>query len=85
MRQGNEHEKKKNGRIVLLTALPRTIYERVRYTHDRPLLEGNMNEDYISSLMEARRPKYEAAADITVETDGRDAQDICREIMEKLA
>ena len=44
-----------------------------------------MNEDYIRSLMEARRPKYEAAADITVKTDGRSAEDICREIMEKLA
>lgn len=85
MRQCNVDEMKKNGRIVLLTASSRTIYERVRYTHNRPLLEGNMNEDYIRSLMEARRPKYEAAADITVKTDGRSAEDICREIMEKLA
>ena len=85
MRQCNVDEMKKNGRIVLLTASPSTIYERVRYTHNRPLLEGNMNEDYIRSLMEARRPKYEAAADITVKTDGRSAEDICREIMEKLA
>ena len=85
MRQCNVDEMKKNGRIVLLTASPRTIYERVRYTHNRPLLEGNMHEDYIRSLMEARRPKYEAAADITVKTDGRSAEDICREIMEKLA
>ena len=85
MRQCNVYEIKKNGRIVLLTASSRTIYERVRYTHNRPLLEGNMNEDYIRSLMEARRPKYEAAADITVKTDGRSAEDICREIMEKLA
>ena len=85
MRQCNVDEMKKNGRIVLLTASPRTIYERVRYAHNRPLLEGNMNEDYIRSLMEARRPKYEAAADITVKTDGRSAEDICREIMEKLA
>lgn len=85
MRQCNVDEMKKNGKIVLLTASPRTVYERVRGSHNRPLLEGNMNEDYIRSLMEARRPKYEAAADISVRTDGRSARAICREIMEKLA
>lgn len=30
-----------------------------------------MNVAYISELMEARRPKYEAAADILVATDGK--------------
>ena len=63
MRQCNVDEMKKNGTIVLLTAEPETVYERVKGSHNRPLLEKNMNPEYIKELMEARRPKYEAAAD----------------------
>lgn len=84
MRPCNVQEMKKRGCIVLLDAKPETVYQRVRTSHDRPLLEGNMNVDYIRGLMEARRPKYEEAADITVKTDRRKAADICREIMERL-
>lgn len=83
MRQCNVEEMKKNGRIVLLLAAPETIYERVRHAHHRPLLEGNMNVEHIRSLLEARKPRYEAAADFSVATDGRTAADICREIVEK--
>jgi shikimate kinase len=84
MRECNVAQMKKNGKIVLLGAEPETVYERVRYSHNRPLLEGNMNVGYIRELMEARRPKYEAAADIVVSTDGRSAEDICEEIIKKL-
>lgn len=84
MRKENVDEMKKNGTVILLSALPETVYERVKYSHDRPLLEGNMSVDYIRKLMEQRRPCYEAAADFTVMTDGRSAQDICEEIRECL-
>ena len=43
-----------------------------------------MNPQYIEQLMEARKPKYEAAADIIVKTDGRTAKEICQEIKERL-
>lgn len=84
MRECNVREMKKRGRVVLLLAKPETVYERVHTCHDRPLLEGNMNVDYIKSLIDARMPRYEAAADITVHTDGRSAEDICREIVDRL-
>ena len=42
-----------------------------------------MNLSYIEDLMEKRRPKYEAAADITVVTDGKTAEEICEEILGK--
>ena len=54
MRQCNVDEMKKNGTIVLLTAEPETVYERVKGSHNRPLLEKNMNPEYIKELMEAR-------------------------------
>ena len=46
MRERNVVEMKKNGRVVLLTAKPETILNRVKDNHDRPLLEGNKNVDY---------------------------------------
>ena len=84
MRQCNVEEMKKEGTIVLLTATPQTVYERVKGYHNRPLLEKNMNPEYIAQLMEARRPRYEAAADIIVKTDNRTAREICDEIAKYL-
>lgn len=71
--------------MVLLTATPETILERVKDNHDRPLLEGNKTVSYISELMEKRREKYEAAADLIIETDGKSAQEICEELVQKMA
>lgn len=84
MRQCNVEEMKKEGTIILLTATPLTVYERVKNSHNRPLLEQNMNPEYIGKLMEARRQKYEAAADLIVHTDGRSAEEISGEIMDRL-
>lgn len=84
MRERNVVEMKKNGRVVLLTAKPETIYNRVKDSHDRPLLENNKNIPYIAELMEKRRVKYEAAADIIIETDGKDELEICEELVQKL-
>lgn len=84
MRACNVQEMKKHGKIVLLLAAPQTVYERVRYSHDRPLLEGNMNVEYISALMEKRNPKYQAAADVVIATDHKSAAEISKEIFKKL-
>ena len=40
-----------------------------------------MNVGYIEELMEKRRPKYEAAADVTIATDGKTSEEICEEIL----
>ena len=84
MRERNVAEMKKNGRVVLLTAKPETILERVRDNHDRPLLENNKNVSFIADLLEKRRAKYEAAADIVVETDGKSELEICEELIHRL-
>ena len=84
MRERNVAEMKKNGRVVLLTAKPETILERVRDNHDRPLLENNKNVSFIADLLEKRRAKYEAAADIVIETDGKSELEICEEMIHRL-
>ena len=84
MRDRNVAEMKKNGKVVLLTAKPETILNRVRDNHDRPLLEVNKNVEFFAGLMEKRRRKYEAAADVIIETDGKDELEICEELVQKI-
>ena len=60
------------------------LLNRVKDNHDRPLLEGNKNVDFIADLMEKRREKYEAASDIVIETDGKDKLEICEELVHSL-
>ena len=58
MRERNVVEMKKNGRVILLTAEPETILERVRDDHSRPLLENKMAEAFRRS---AKRSSYSFA------------------------
>ena len=84
MRECNVVEMKKNGRVILLTAKPETILDRVKNNHDRPLIENNKTVPFIADLMEKRRAKYEAAADIIIETDGKSELEICEELVHRL-
>lgn len=80
LREENVSEMKKSGRIVLLTAKPETILERVSGDDNRPVLQGKKTVADISALMENRRSKYEAAADFIVQTDEKTVSEICQEI-----
>ncbi|MGC4019892.1 MAG: dephospho-CoA kinase [Muricomes sp.] len=84
MREENIVEMKKNGRVVLLTASPEIVYERVKDSDDRPILNGNKSVEFIAELMEKRREKYEAAADIVIQTDHKTVLQICEELISKL-
>ena len=84
LRECNVVEMKKNGRVVLLTASPETIFDRVKDSHDRPVIENNKNVPFIADLMEKRRAKYEAAADIIINTDGKSLIEVCEELVQQL-
>ena len=84
LRTKNVAEMRKNGRIVLLTAKPENVLRRVRENDDRPILKGRKTVKDITELMEARREKYEEAADIVVATDDKSVSVICEEIMQKI-
>ena len=83
LRELNVRKLQAIGTVVLLTAKPETIFERVRYNTNRPLLKDNMNVDYIRQMMEKRRVYYERAATVTVSTDGKIITEIAKEILEK--
>lgn len=80
VRAENVTNMKKNGKIIFLAATPETIYERVKDSKERPILNGHMNVEYISELMEKRRALYEAAADVRIDVDGKSVSTICEEI-----
>jgi shikimate kinase len=76
---------KECGVIVLLTATPETIYNRVKDNNDRPILNGNMNVPFIEQLMNKRKDRYLQVADLVIATDNKDVEEISREIQLKLA
>lgn len=84
LRECNVNEMRKNGCVVLLTADPELILERVRHSHDRPLIENNKNVAFISDMMKKRREKYESAADIIIHTDRKTKLEICEELLDKM-
>lgn len=84
LRERNIREMKRNGRVVLLTASPETVYERVKDSDDRPVLSGRKNVKGIKELMEQRRGRYEAAADIVINTDNKTVMQVCEELVHRL-
>lgn len=84
LREENVQAMKKCGQVVFLDAKPETILDRVKDDDNRPLLRGNKNVQFIHDMMEKRQPKYEAAADFIIHTDGKSADMICKEIIEKV-
>lgn len=85
LRSCNVEVMRESGQVVFLTARPETVYQRIKNSHNRPLLENNKNISFIASLMEERKERYEAAADYLVATDNRSKEEICREIMDKIS
>lgn len=84
MRPENVEKMKKQGKIVLLSATPETIYSHVKDSTTRPLLNGNMNVEYIAGLMKQREPAYEAAADYKIVTDELNPKKVAEKITQLL-
>ncbi len=84
LREENIKIMKENGCIVLLTASPETILRRVKYDEKRPLLKGKKNVQAIGELMDARRERYEIAADMKICVDHTDSRKVCAEILRRI-
>lgn len=84
LREENAQMMKQSGCVVLLTATPETVYERVKKGTNRPVLNGHMNVEYICELMEKRRARYEEVADLCIATDGKSVETICEEIFARV-
>ena len=72
-----------HSRIVLLTASPETILERLKNDDSRPVLRGKKTIAGITELMNKRADAYKAAADVIVNTDNKTIMQVCEEIITK--
>lgn len=81
----NIEHMKDGGVILLLTATPQTVYERVKDSTNRPILNGHMNVEYIEELMNKRKARYLEVADIIISTDNKNVKEIVGEIKTKLS
>lgn len=84
LRDENVEILKESGVIVLLTASPETVFERVKDHTHRPILNSDMSIGHIVDLMSAREPRYEAVADIKINVDNNDRVMACYDIITKL-
>lgn len=74
----------RSGFVVYLEA---TIKEQVRRTkkdEKRPLLAGKNRQEVLTELMEIREPLYQAAADLVLQTAGRNARELAKKIVDAL-
>jgi shikimate kinase len=71
LRAQNVEVLKKNGTLIWLTASVETITKRIGGDNQRPSLTGTKSfVDEIQDVLRERTPKYQAAAEHTVVTDG---------------
>lgn len=82
LRSQNVEALKKTGSLFWLTASVDTITKRIGHDTQRPSLTGAKSfVDEIQDVLRERMPKYEAAADYVVATDGRTIVQIADEIL----
>ena len=75
---------REKGIVILLTARPDTIASRIKNDRSRSLIGENMDLDYIANLMSQREQDFQNVADLTISTDDKTIEDICKEIVESL-
>ncbi len=84
MRKENLASLKKHGLLVLLTATPQVIIERVSKTEERPLLDGPDPEKKVKALL-ARREQCYRACDFNIDTTAKSVQEVAEEIIDYLS
>lgn len=85
MREENRVLLKRLGCVVYLRITPEGVMERLQGDSTRPLLRGENPMGKIRTLMAEREAVYETAADLIVDVDGKDLEQVASEILTGLA
>lgn len=64
------------GKVIYLKITPETCYERVKDDKGRPLLLVEDPLATIRGMLQERNPVYEEAADVILETEGKEFEEI---------
>ncbi len=81
LREENISLMKESGIIILLTAEPDALYDRIGNDKNRPVLDGHRTPQGIASLIKKRLPMYQAAADFSITTDKKSISQIGNELL----
>ncbi len=84
LREENRKLLKEAGKVVYLKARPETVYDRIKGDTTRPLLQSEDPMARIKELQAVRSDIYEAASDITIDTDDKTPAEIVDEIIREL-
>ena len=85
LRSRNVEVLRETGQLFWLTASVGTITERIGQDSQRPSLTGVKSFlDEIQDVLRERTPKYQAAADYVIETDGKSVTQVADEILARL-
>lgn len=80
IKDGNSELLKELGAVVFLKVRKETILRRLEFDKTRPLLADDDKEKKIDELLQYREPIYTAIADIVVEVDNKEFDQILDEI-----
>ncbi len=85
----NVQTMKTSGIVVWLTAAPDIIRQRmqtdIQSEHQRPALTDRNAMDEIERVMEERRPLYQAASDIAIDTGRASPQALIQDLLTRLS
>jgi len=85
LRSQNVDVLKQTGKLFWLTASVETIAKRIGSDTQRPSLTGTKSFiDEIQDVLQDRLPKYQAAGDYVIETEGRSLSQVADEILARL-
>lgn len=85
MKKENHPLLKELGSVVYLRISPECVWERLKGDTSRPLLQCDNPAAKIEALLRKRAPVYEAAADMIVDVDGKDIEQVVAELLARLA
>ncbi len=75
---------KKLSKIIYLKVSPSEILKRVGNSKDRPLLQSKDKMKRVKALLKKRKEIYEKCADIIVDTDKKEKEEVVSEIIERV-
>jgi len=85
LNQINIERLKKNSVLVYLTASPRLLLKRTQSDKEtRPLLKGENKASTIQELLKFRKPFYERAAEVKIDTSKLDIAEAVQKIIAEL-
>ena len=81
LKEENRRLLSRMGTVVYLRVQPGTVYERLKGDTTRPLLQGPEPLARITELMDQRKDLYEKGADLIVDVDGMEMEEILEKII----